>query len=474
MERRSRLSKLPPVMGLILALFLSACAVKKPPSATAIVRQSLPPTTTIPNQWTTLEASSANVEDGWLKAFHDPQMEAVVSEALKNNLDLQAAATRVEVATNMVTEAHAQLLPVVGAAASGGILGRFDQRNAQGKSVGRFNTSSILAGVAWELDIWAKLRSQTAAAREGLAATESTYQWARMSLAATTAKVWYLASFNQVLLKYADQDVKTAQQVLDITAAQFKVGKVEEQQLAMAEAQLAQNRAQQIKISNTYLQTVRGLEVLLGRYPSAELQTETQLAELPPPVPAGLPSRLLERRPDITAAEHNFNSAFHLVQTAQAARLPSFSLSGGSGYATNDLTQTLALRPWVWEAALNIAAPIYNGGYLKAQVNIANQNQKAALALYGQAALQAFKEVEVALTNERNLRDENEQAAEAMKDSQEALNLALVKYNVGQTDLSPVLQIQYMTVGTQMASASVQYELIANRVSLYLALGGSF
>jgi multidrug efflux system outer membrane protein len=204
------------------------------------------------------------------------------------------------------------------------------------------------------------------------------------------------------------------------------------------------------------------------------LQTATRMAALPPPVPPGLPSQLLELRPDVFAAEYNFNSAFHLVQSARAARLPSFSLTVGAGYATNDIIQSLALRPWMWTAALNMAAPIYTAGLLQAQVKIADENQKEALLLYGQTALQAFKDVEVTLTNEKNLRDEETQAATALKDTQNALDLALVKYRIGQTDLSPVLQIEYMVIGTQMASASVQYDLIANRINLYLALGGSF
>ena len=460
--------------GLGILICLTGCAVKKPPAHPEVVQQSLPATTRIPNQWTSEGSDSGNVENGWMKSFHDQQMEAVVAEALKNNLDLQAAATRVAVASNVVTEVRAQLFPFVGAPGSASMAGRFDQKNAQGQTEGRFNNSSILVGAAWELDVWAKIRSQVAAARQGLAAAEASYQWARMSLAATTAKLWYLAVFNQVLLKYLQENVKTSQQVLDITQAQFRIGKAEQQQLDLAQAQLSQNQMQLTNVTNSYLQTVRGLEILMGRYPSAELQTATRMAALPPPVPAGLPSQLLERRPDVFAAEYNFNSAFHLVQSARAARLPSFSLTVGAGYATNDIIQSLALRPWMWTAALNMAAPIYTAGLLQAQVKIADENQKEALLLYGQTALQAFKDVEVTLTNEKNLRDEETQAATALKDTQNALDLALVKYRIGQTDLSPVLQIEYMVIGTQMARASVQYDLIANRINLYLALGGSF
>ena len=219
---------------------------------------------------------------------------------------------------------------------------------------------------------------------------------------------------------------------------------------------------------------MRGLEVLLGRYPAGELKTASALAALPSPVPAGLPSQLIERRPDVMAAQNTFNAAFHLVQSAKAARLPSFALTGAGGYLTNEIYQDLKFRPWVWTVAGNMLAPLYTGGYLQAQVKIANENQKAALALYGQTVLQAFDDVEVTLTNERYLKEQEQDATEALKSTEDALKLGKVKYEVGQTDLSPVLQLENVVLATQTADTYMHYELIANRIDLYLALGGPF
>jgi multidrug efflux system outer membrane protein len=457
-------------------MFVSACAVKKPPSTSQAIKDSLPATTTVPQSWTSSGTSSAPVETGWLKTFNDPQMEAIVAEALKNNLDLQAAATRIVVAANIVTEVRAQMLPIIGVTGTASATGLYDQPGGflgqRRKSVK--NTSTILGAVSWELDIWGKIRSETAAARQGLAATRAEYQYARMSLAATTAKVWYLATYAQLLQKYAEENIKTSQQQLDIAIAQFDVGKSEQQQVDLAQAQLAQNQAQLAQFTDSYLQIVRGLEVLLGRYPAAELKTALALAALPPPVPAGLPAQLLERRPDVMAAEYSFNAAFHLVQTAKAARLPSITLTGAGGYTTNALLQDLRYKPWLWTGTAGMLAPIYTGGYLQAQVKIADQNQKAALALYGQTVLQSFDDVEVTLTNERYLKDEQKDATDALKSTEDALGLARVKYDIGQTDLSPVLQLENVVSATQMASAAVEHELIANRINLYLALGGAF
>jgi outer membrane protein, multidrug efflux system len=460
----------------ILLLFLSACAVKKPPSTSQAIKDSLPATTAIPENWTSPDTSSAAVETGWLRSFNDPQMEAIVAEALKDNLDLQAAATRIVVAANIVTEVRAQMLPIIGVSGSATATGRYDE---PGGFVGKMrasvkNESTILGAVSWELDIWGKIRSQTAAAKQGLAATQSDYQYARMSLAATTAKVWYLATYAQILQKYAEENIKTSKEQLDIANAEFKVGKAEQQDVDLAQAQLDQNQAQLAQFTGTYLQIVRGLDVLLGRYPSSELKTAAAFSPFPPPVPAGLPAQLLERRPDVMAAEYSFNAAFHLVQATQAARLPNITLTGAGGYMTNAILQDLRYKPWLWTAGADMLAPIYTGGYLQAQVKIADQNQKAALALYGQTVLRAFDDVEVTLTNEHYLKDQEKDATDALKSTEDALSLAVVKYNVGQTDLSPVLQLENVVTSTQLASTYVQNQLIANRINLYLALGGAF
>ena len=368
------------------------------------------------------------------------------------------------------------MLPIIGVSAAASTTGMYDEKGGfLGKTRNPVkNSSRILGAASWELDIWGKIRSQTAAAREGFAATQDDYQWARMSLAAVTAKLWYLATSVRILQSYAQNNVNISQQQLDIEIAQFNIGKAEQQQVDLAQAVLAQNQAQLAQLTSSYLQIIRGLEVLLGRYPSAELKTAAELAALPPPVQAGLPSQLLERRPDVMAAEHSFNAAFHLVQAAKAARLPSISLTGGGGYETNALLQDLRYEPWTWKFAGELLAPIYTGGYLQAQVQIANENQKAALALYGQTALQSFDDVEVTLTNERYLKDEEKDATDALRNFEDALALAKVKYNVGQTDLSPVLELEIVVMQTQMATTYVQQELIANRINLYLALGGAF
>jgi len=461
-------------IAIVLVILLSACAVKKPPTTNESIKKSLPPTTTIPDQWTSAGTNPVPVPGDWLKTFGDPQMEAIVKEALRNNLYLQAAATRIDVAASTVTQVRSQMLPMIAATGSATYLGRYDEKSPSGQNKGRYNASSVLGGVSWEVDLWARIRSQVAASRQALAATEADYASAQQSLAAATAKTWYTAVYTRMLKSFAEQNLSLKQQSLELTQAKFAIGEAQEQQVAMASADVAGARSQLSQINNAYEQVVRALEVLLGRYPSAELQTAAAMVPCPPPVPAGLPAQLLERRPDVVAAEHNFDAAFHMVQSAQAARLPSINLTSGMGYLTNEVYQKLRLRPWVWTASANMTAPLYTGGFLKAQVKIANDNQKAALFLYGQTALQAFAEVEVTLTNERSLREQQQDCDAVLKNISRALELERTKYEVGQVDLGPVLSLQGAELGARMATAEVQYELLANRIDIYLALGGGF
>lgn len=458
----------------MLALFTAGCAVKRPPDTTQAVKDSLPAATKIPEQWTSQGVSADPVQTEWLKSFGDPQMDAIVAEGLKNNLYLQAAATRIDAAANIVTEAHSQMLPMVGVLGSGTYLGRYNQKNVRGQDKGRYNASSLLGSVSWELDLWGRIRAQTAAAQQELAATQADVQYARESLAAVTAKTWYLAVCTRMLQGYAAQNVQLKQRSLELAEAKFHVGEVQDQQIAMANADLATAQSQLTQANSAYEQVIRALEILLGRYPSAELQVAEMMVALPPPVPAGLPSQLLERRPDVIAAERTFDAAFHMVQSTKAARLPAISLTGAGGYMTNEIYQKLALRPWIWTVGANLAAPLYTGGFLQAQVKIANDNQRAALALYGQTALQAFGEVEVSLSNERFLREEKQDVDAVLKNAEQALGLEQTKYRVGQVDLDPVLQLQAAELGAKAAVTQVQYELLANRINLHLALGGSF
>jgi len=195
---------------------------------------------------------------------------------------------------------------------------------------------------------------------------------------------------------------------------------------------------------------------------------------MPPPVPVGLPSELLERRPDVVAAERRVAAAFDRVEEAKAALLPRISLTAGGSSVSSELLVLKDHSNPVWSLGANLLAPLYQGGALLAQVEIRTAEQKLAVADYARIAQRAFNDVEGALSAEIALRDRDAILIENVKDNQRALDLAQVQYKVGKIDLRVVEQRQLALYGARTSRLQVQGEQLAQRVNLHLALGGSF
>jgi outer membrane protein TolC len=195
---------------------------------------------------------------------------------------------------------------------------------------------------------------------------------------------------------------------------------------------------------------------------------------MPAPVPAGLPSELLERRPDVIAAERRVAAAFNRVGEAKTAMLPKISLTAGGSYVSSDLFVLKDRSNPVWSAGANLLAPVYQGGALRAQVEIRTAEQKQALAQYAQAGLRVFGEVENALATEFSLKDRETILLTAVADNERALGLANERYRVGAVDLRSVSQQQLALFAARSSLIRVQSEARVQRVNLHLALGGSF
>jgi outer membrane protein TolC len=214
--------------------------------------------------------------------------------------------------------------------------------------------------------------------------------------------------------------------------------------------------------------------VLIGRYPAAELQVAEAFAPLPPPVASGLPSSLLERRPDIVAAEHQVVAAFRTQQAAKLALLPEFSFNLEGGRLSDPLLSVLGLNPWLIHSAVGMLVPIYQGGALRAQIKIATAQQEQSIAYFGGVALRSFEEVEVALTNEQLLAERLSHTQDAVSDYTESVRVAKLRYTAGSMDLLSVLQLQEGQIQSQAALIKLRNAQLANRINLHLALGGSF
>jgi NodT family efflux transporter outer membrane factor (OMF) lipoprotein len=453
-----------PLSQVALAAMLAtgACAVKAPPDATAIKGEAMP-AVTVPGTWTA-GAAAGEVAGNWLQTFHDDRLAAAVVEAIKNNPDLRVGASRVEQALLYARLAGAKLYPSVDLLARGGGKMSGDNSGLQG---------GVLS-VSWELDLWARVRSGRAAAAADAVSTQADFEYARQSLAALVARSWFLATEAALQAELAGATIRDGEALVGLAEDRSRVGVGSDEEVFVARASLGTYRDALRQIEFARSQAVRALELLIGRYPAAALDVTAQLPGQPDAVPAGLPSQLLERRPDVIAAERRVAAAFHRIQESKAARLPTISLTAGVSAISSDLFLLKERDNPIWSLGANLLAPIYKGGALKTQVEIRTAEQKQAVAAYAAVGLRAFGEVESALAAEIAAREREQILAQTLADSRRAFDIVQTQFKVGSTDLRFVTQRQLALNATQSALIRVQTEQRVQRVNLHLALGGSF
>ena len=321
--------------GILCALFLAfitGCATKSPPTTAEIHQQSGTLTNlALTNAWMAAPVSTNAIQDNWLATFGDPQLDALVAEAMTNNPDLRVSATRVEQAAQYVELAKAAMRPTVNLLGTGGL-------NMGGGDVGSA-LQGVSLGASWEPDLWARMRYGRNAYRATYASAQADFEFGRQSLAATMAKSWFTAAETWLQLQIAGDMVKAAQELLTLAEKRWQVGQGSEQDVALARANLDtfQDTVKQVQLAHT--QSLRALELLLGRYPAAELQARHDLPALPGPIPAGLPLEMLERRPDMVAADRRVAAAFNRVGEAKATRLPRIILNANVAAIESDILQ---------------------------------------------------------------------------------------------------------------------------------------
>jgi outer membrane protein TolC len=246
------------------------------------------------------------------------------------------------------------------------------------------------------------------------------------------------------------------------------------QDIALNRANLASAKEQLITIEGSQRDATRGLEVLLGRYPDAALDIPGVLPKLPQPPPAGVPSEVLERRPDIVSAERRIASAFNATEQAEAARLPRFSLTSSVSGASSSLSDVLDPTNVGWQLAANLVAPLFDGGRRKIDIEIANVEQRQAISSYAHTALAAFSEVETNLDQGTVLVRRRYALSEALEQSEKAYRIAALRYKEGETELLDTLQIQQQAISAESNLLSIKRLQLEQRINLYLSLGGEW
>lgn len=447
---------------LAMPFALGACALKAPPSQEELARHALP-NARVPASW----SAGANTRDAvaadWLESFGDPRLNALVAEALLYNTDLEAGAARVEQAVAALKIAGASLAPAVD------VLGRAAHKARGG---GGTDVTGVIFSASWELDVWGRIRYGQQAAHEQLRSAAADYAYARQSIAALVAKSWFVAAEASLQRGFAQEAVAASEKMMGLARARVRVGTGNERDISLADASLQTYRdtLRQLDLSRT--QALRALEMLAGRYPAATLEATETLPPLPPAVATGIPAQLLERRPDVIAAERRVAAAFNRVGEAQAARLPRLSLTA----ALNWIHSTRFVLKDSDNPGASIGGlltwPLFTGGALEGQVEARTAEQKRAVAEYAATGLKAFNEVESALAAEATLVERERLLRQAVTENERTVGFSEVQFRVGRIDMRAILTDQLQLYASRVQLLRVQSEALAQRVNLHLALGG--
>jgi multidrug efflux system outer membrane protein len=446
----------------IAALALVGCALKSLPPHDETVSQAMP-NVAPPSQWAA-GGSAAPVADNWLASFHDPSLDELVKEAIAYNADLRIAATRVDTAAAYLAGAKSPLWPQVNLLARGG-----------GKMSG---DSSGLSGVglfaSWELDLWGRVRAVVRSTELQYESAALDAEYARQSITALVAKGWLLAIEARLQRAQAEAALRSSEQLTSLARDRFRVGSGDEYDVTVAQANVEAFRDTVRNLDLAYQNALRALEALLGRYPAASVAVAQQLPPWPGAIPAGIPSELLERRPDVVAAERRLAAAFYRTEEAKAARLPRITLSANFTSLSSELFVLQDRSNPLFSAGAALLQPLFLGGLLQAQVDARTAEQQTAIAEYGKVGMRAFGEVEGALSAAATAGEREEILVRAVRENERGLELANVRYRVGSSDLRAVQQQQLSLYAARVALLRMQSERLVQRVNLYLALGGGF
>ena len=477
-------------------LLLAGCALKMPPFGADILTDAA--RDQIPGRWSGGHRRGP-VVPGWIRTFHDPELTRLVEDAVINNPDLKAAAARVEASRYAVRVAASSLYPRIGAKilgnrqgqelrgdlnlgleppSLGGIPGVGDEGgSASDRSVDSSQQRWVYGlgvGAAWEADVWGRVRSKKAAAQSESDALAADYEFARQSLAAAVARAYFSTI-------EAAQQAANAAETMSYYDEALKLADVRKEQGHASDFDLSQIKSRAASAQDAlYIaqaaraQSIRAIEIVTSHYPSGRLATRNSFPEQPGAVPAGLPSQLLERRPDVLAAEQRFAAAFHRVGEARAARLPRFAISAATGLGTAALDGVGVIDALTWSLAGGITQPIFFGGELKAVQDIRTAEQKGAAASYTATVLRAFGEVEDALAGDYYLRKREGALTDVVENSGISVKLAGEQLEQGVIDTFTTLRLASENLAAKIELTRIRASRLRERVNLYLALGGDF
>jgi len=414
----------------------------------------------------------------WWELFQDEQLQALIRIALEENQDLGIAAARVEEFRAVLGVTRADQFPTVDITASGAQSEGSENvfpGNIPGIPNEKAENYRLSADVFFELDLFGRLRRSTEAARAQLLATEEAQRSITISLVASVASTYMLLRDLDAQLAIARRTESTRSDSLGIIQARFDKGTVPKLDVNQAEIELAVAQAAVAAAERAVTQTENALAILLGRNPGAiprGLALKQQV--LPPGIPAGLPSELLQRRPDVLASEAQLAAQTARIGVAQAARWPSLSLTGALGFESDDLSTLTDSSSDFWSAGVGILAPVFNAGRNKSRVEVEEARTEQALLAYEQTVQRAFREVEDALVGVRTYQKEHDARRRQVAAARSAAMLSRARYDGGVTSYLEVLDTERSLFNAELTESQTLRLYLNAIIELYKALGGGW
>jgi len=403
----------------------------------------------------------------WWKCFQSEELDRLITLAQENNYDLKAAVARVAQARASVRIAGAGLYPALAFSAGA-------QRSKVGDS-GPNNAFSIGPQASYEIDIWGRNRFTRDAAEAALLSSTYAQEVVRLTLTADVANTYFQAISLSDRIRVTRDNLANARRLLDLVEAQRHAGKVSGLEVERQRSQVSTIEAAIPPLLQQLQQTRDALAVLLGKNPGEVEITEESLRPLSlPAFTPGLPSELLERRPDIRRTEADLISANANISAARAALFPSISLSGQGGYSSVDLSKLFEPSGSMYSFGIDLLAKIFEGGRLSGQVDLVKGRKEELVAAYYQAIVSAFRDVEDALAGIEQFSEQEKAQQEAALHAREAYRIAEIRYRLGADDFTTVLDAERTMLSAEAAVDPARLARFTSFVGLFRALGGGW
>lgn len=412
----------------------------------------------------------------WWQEFKDPRLNQVVANVVVNNPDIHKAAASVMEARSIVGRTRADQYPSLDINANASrqqqsIIEPFSGDNVSVKT----DSFSMTLPASFEIDLWGRLSRATEAARADLLAAEENRRTIVQSLVAESVTRYFNIQSLKEQLRITRQLTETYEKNLELVEARYRRGLTSILAVRQARRSLAQSEAEIPSLVQAIGKSRQALAVLQGNYPRpADQSTQTAAFELPPPIPTGLPSELLNRRPDIRSAEASLEAACARIGAAMANRFPQISLTGSLGYTSDELHSLFDPQSELWKIATGIFQPLFDAGKRKSTQKSAEAVYQRQLAAYAKTLLDAFAEVEGALLTRQQQIDRRSRLIAFSNEAAATLETALDRYQRGLSDYLNVLDARQASFQAELSLVKTQYTIYTNRVALYRALGGGW